>query len=748
MTTASHIPAILVSAWRAARRRTRIETFVLGLPWVLVVPALAWRLRAPAALWPALVVGLLALVALAVTRARRRDRSWVQRRLDARPELQDSADLLFADAQALNPMQRLQRERVLSRLPAAMSALRARWPWRRQLACWLPALLMLVAIFLWPARNTATAAATAGSAGKSAATVTLREARLSATPPAYTGQPSSELPALTARVPQDTRLRWTLHIDGQPRNVALQFADGQRQPMKDEGGGRWSAGLRLTRSTLYRLAIDDHLLDVQRLQAVPDRPPQVRILAPDNTLVAWDPSQRRWSLRFEASDDYGVATDATLKITLAQGSGENIRFSEQRMTLAGSGPANARRFGRDLDPAALGMGPGDDLIVQLEVRDNHAPQPQLARSSSVVLRWPPPQQQLSTDLEASVRKTLPAYFRSQRQIIIDAEALLKEKRRLDEATFLKRSDAIGVDQRILRLRYGQFLGEESEGAPQAPPDADAHGEPDAAQVNQPPPTADDLPTADAPPAAAPKAPSKPASDPAPTQGAAALDDHDHDGGDASRTFGDGGNVLAEFGHTHDHAEAATLLDPKTRATLKSALDRMWQSEGELRQGRPERALPFAYEALAFIKQVQQAERIYLARLGPELPPIDPSRRLSGDRTGLAHRDDALQAAAPADPRAIALWQALAPGEPAPAGATLQDFAQWLQSEQARVDPELSLSAALETLRGDPDCLPCRNALRAQLWRAVARPPAQLRTREAADAVGQRYLDALQAEGSR
>ena len=32
------------------------------------------------------------------------------------------------------------------------------------------------------------------------------------------------------------------------------------------------------------------------------------------------------------------------------------------------------------------------------------------------------------------------------------------------------------------------------------------------------------------------------------------------------------------------------------------------SEGELRQGQPQRALPHAYRALEFIKQVQQASR--------------------------------------------------------------------------------------------------------------------------------------------
>ena len=69
-----------------------------------------------------------------------------------------------------------------------------------------------------------------------------------------------------------------------------------------------------------------------------------------------------------------------------------------------------------------------------------------------------------TGVEDLVQKAMPAYFRSQRQIIIDAEALLKEKPKLAQEKFVQRSDNIGVDQRLLRLRYGQFLGEESEGA--------------------------------------------------------------------------------------------------------------------------------------------------------------------------------------------------------------------------------------------------------------------------------------------
>ena len=56
----------------------------------------------------------------------------------------------------------------------------------------------------------------------------------------------------------------------------------------------------------------------------------------------------------------------------------------------------------------------------------------------------------------------------------EAEALLKQKPKLAAERYLQKSDALGVDQRILRLRYGQFLGEEAEDGP-ALPTADAGG---------------------------------------------------------------------------------------------------------------------------------------------------------------------------------------------------------------------------------------------------------------------------------
>ena len=716
--------AAIQHAWQRARRRQWWITTLLAVPVALAVSAVAWRVAGFNAGSVVLLLTLLVSVGVATWRARRLDRRWLVRRLDDHPVAQDSADLLFALPEALNRLQQRQRTHVAAALQARMPELRPRWPGRWLLASVITSLLVMALALGWP-RGQNAAPLFPGAAAPPATPAQppqLRSTRLEITAPAYTGQAARVQSALDGKVPQDSRLHWSLRFSAQPQTAALQFHDGQRIALQRDGD-HWTAQWRATRPALYRVVTEPALRDTRlyRLDVVPDRPPVVRVIAPDRSLVLGTPGQRQWPLQFEASDDYGVVATAQLKITLAQGSGENITFREQTFSLSGTGPATQRRFARTLDLAALGATEGNDVIAQLTVRDTHTPTAQSAQSSSVILRLPSAAEIQGTDLEGMVKKTLPAYFRSQRQIIIDAEALIKQRRQLPAEEFIKRADAIGVDQRILRLRYGQFLGEESEGGA------------------KPPPTSDALPTSDT---LASTHDADHDHDGEHAQAQAGHDDHDHgaptDG--SAPVFGSASDVLSEYGHTHDHAEAATLLDPKTRATLKAALDQMWSSEGELRQGQPERALPYAYKALGFIKEVQQAERIYLARVGPELPPIDEGRRMTGDRADLASRTLPLRALDAPDQAIVQVWQQLADPASAP---DLDALTQWLRRNEARLPDPLSLAAAIETLRITPDCADCHQALRAQLWRALLRPLPQVARRNAPDAMGQRYLDALE-----
>lgn len=719
----------LRDALNAARRQRLSIAAAFIVPWAAALAAAGWRSAGAAA---ALSMALLSIAAFAVWGGwqwRKRGHAWAVRELNARrTDMQDSADLLLADAAALNPLQQLQRQRLQQRLGAAPADLRSAWPLPRLAASTLSALIVLAAALAWPARPPSPAAAPGPASAAAAVAVPIRMTaqQLRIAPPAYTRLPVREEASLQARAPQGSQLQWRLRFAPQPAAVALVFHDGRRLPLSQHDGD-WVGSQRLDASTLYRVeaagAPSAPAAPLHRLDAIADRPPQLKVIAPERSLSLMTLGQRSWEVVFEGSDDYGIAANAQLRITLAQGTGENITFRETTVGVPGRGDATRKRYTHRLDLAALGLAAGDDLVVQLSVDDNRAPRPQNARSPSLILRWPSDLGNESSGLEGMVKKTLPAYFRSQRQIIIDAEALLKEKPRLAGDRFVERSDAIGVDQRILRLRYGQFLGEEAEGAPKPPPTNDGEDSHD-----------DEGDEHDHD-----------------RDSTVAGADHDHDHGTPpaqSTGFGREADVLAEYGHTHDHAEAATLLDPETRATLKQALDQMWQSELQLRQGHPERALPYAYKALEFIKQVQQASRIYLARVGPELPPIDESRRLSGDRAGLARRADTLAAATAADPTIGSLWQALETGPAsgaAEAAADLDALERWLREHPAQAGDPLSLIAAIDALRRQPDCDQCRERLRTLLWPLLARPAANVPRRDGGDAAGQRYLDALRQE---
>ncbi|UAJ11203.1 DUF4175 domain-containing protein [Polymorphobacter megasporae] len=692
---------------RPAQRRHITDDVLVGAPAAAVAAAIAWRAVGPLAAVAVAVVALAVVVAVAVQRAQRLDRGWLIGRLDAaRPDLDDSADLLFADDGGLTPLARLQRSRIERRIAAAMPDLRPSWSARRIGLTWLLALVAIAAIVLIPDRRSSTILAPSSEDVPVIPGVPrLVGQRLRIIPPAYTGLPPRDAATLDIAAPQGSRLDWTLTFAPEPPAADLVLADGSRTALT-RNGAVWTARRTLDRSLLYRVvprAAGAAVPRLHRLDAVVDAPPQVKVVAPDRSLSLVTPGQHSWPLVFAATDDYGVAASAQLHLTIAEGDGENVKFREQVVTVHGSGSATAKRFAVAVDLPALKFVAGSDLVAQLVVTDNRTPGPQTARSSSLILRWPASEGE-AMGMEGVVTRALPAYFRSERQIIIDAEALLATRPRPAPPRFLAKSDIIGADQRLLRLRYGQFLGEEQEG-------------------KTPPPTAD----AAAPTADAPTTPNPPTAE--------------GDGKVTPPRFGSEADTLADYGHVHDESEAATLLDPGTRKSLKGALDAMWQAELHLRQGDPAAALPFAHTALGLIKQVQQATRLFVAKVGPELPAIDETRRLTGKRDGLAHRDLPPVAATAADPAPAVIWRALAAtGSVDP--TQLAALEAWLRTDPAGVDDRLAFAAAIDAVRREPGCSDCREALRGLLWRAQVRPAAAAAPRAAATAEGRRYLDAL------
>lgn len=693
---------------RRARLRGALDAVLWILPWAI---AAHWLAPPHNTNWID-AAALLVLVLSIVLVIRRRSERWLIRRLDdQRVEFEDSAALLFRH-ELPEGLAALQRRRLQARLSAiGLRELALPQQWRGQLCGALLALLVVL-VASWIPFTTSSVETPAANSGV-APPAANRAARLIDTavqlqPPAYTGLQESHSTTLDLRAVEGSRARWVLQFDPPPERVELVFLDGSLLPLQRFAAdssdspeaspvrGGFAADMALTASTRYRLQFDGVLqnaeLPAHRIDVTPDLAPQISVSAPGQTLTQ---IEQPGPLRFEAqaSDDFGLGS-ASLLITLAKGDGELVEVSERRLALRGEGDARQQSFRHRFEPSDYGFGPGGDLILRLEVSDTRRPVAQVARSASYILRWPRSRDSGSEGMQGLVQRSLPAYFRSQRQIIIDSEALLAERAELSEERFVGRSDAIGVDQRLLRLRYGEFLGEEVEDAGNALPEGHS------------------------------------------------LDDgHGHADPGA---FGNAQSLLEAFGHAHDTAEATTLFDPVTRERLRAALREMWQSELHLRSGDPAQALPYQHRALELIKQIQQATRIYLARVGLELPPIDFSRRGSGEpRNREPAPRDPLPTLQRGDESVARLWQALAPQGAAAAGrdAAMQAFGTWLDARPPA--DSLDLREAYDRLQREPNCADCAAALRAALWSTLVPPPQGPAARLSPDELGRAWLRALQ-----
>jgi hypothetical protein len=708
-----HMNALnLARQWQAsAQGRRRNSILLICLPLciaTLLIIALFFSITL------ALILSLASCIALFFYLShtvRKLDSAWLIQQLDQHIlNAEDSSDLLFKQTEDLSSLQILQQQRLQQRVTQIKTLdLRNRWPWRTIVLAWCFGIVVSALALFWPTAKTQfnhVLASVQNISTTPTLPISLTEASIAISPPTYTGQASHTEKTLQVKFPEGANLRWLLTFKSQPSSVDLVFHDGQHLALK-RNGDAWQASRTFHQSELYRILINGKPLaedKLYRLDMIKDQPPQIRVMQPDRGLSIIKPGQSTWPLYFEADDDYGLGA-ANINIRLAQGSGENINFKEQNLRLAGQGSRKQKRFSKSLDLAALGVGAGDDAIVQFSVSDTHSPQANTTRSSSFILRWPSQEYTEASGVEGAIKKIMPAYFRSQRQIIIDTEKLLGDKNTLNAEKFAIRSDEIGVDQRILRLRYGQFLGEETEETKLPTNDAEHESDDEHGHAEQTP-KQDLVPTTN------------------------------------ERT------ILEEFGHTHDIPEAATLLDASTKKLLRAALNEMWQAELYLRQAEPKKALPYENRALGFIKKVQQADRIYLARTGLELPPIDETRRLSGERHGLQNPSDVLIAAEVQDLALITFWQTLDGLEHPASTKTTPNFAAlrlWIREHNARVADELSVLAALDAWQRQPNCEPCRQALKKQLWPLLAKPPTNPSLRPTPDAKGQHYLDALRKE---
>ncbi|TGD78473.1 hypothetical protein [Hymenobacter wooponensis] len=655
MNTVATLPVSEASALLRDLRRNWLtrRAFVVLLPTVAALLSLGVL----AAYWPSVrwlaLTGILLLIGWLIWRLVRlfkTDLPAVTRYLDRRfPQLEDSTGLLLLPPENLSLLAGFQQQRVAERLHSLRSSSDAPLlPVAFQRPALLMAALLLAAGGLWwfrPATEAATAAAPALQLhfeepptvpGKLAPARVL-ETRIRVTPPAYTRKVAYAAAQPSFQCPQGSQVRWEVRVSRNTEEPPVLELGTRRVPMQATAARptEFFAELPVQTSVLYRIRFAGRPSDDYAIEVQPDQAPALRMVTPKAYTLVEFGRPPQVAVEVAARDDYGL-TRARLVATVAQGQGEAVKFKEVVTDLSASlrGQPTQATLRHQLRLPSLGLTYGDEVYFYVQAWDN---QQHMTRSDTYLVQWEDTTVQESTlDVSLGV-KSAPAYFRSQRQIIIDTEKLLAEQPRLSAATLLERSNAIGFDQKILRMRYGKFLGEEAEGnigetahAPTAEPE-----EEDAGMGSV---VAEDHVTQE-----------KPA--------AATEEHHDQDGHDhghaptnpnVTASEARTAELMEPYMHRHDDSETADFLEPAVKAKLQAVLSQMWDAELRLRTGRPQEALPYEYRALRLLKQVQQQTRAYVKKAGFTPPPMpEATTRLTGDLAGAgAPRYQQPQAATP------------------------------------------------------------------------------------------------------
>ncbi len=607
------------------------------------------------------------------------------------PELEDSVALLDGDAASLTLPALLQRERVEQHLGAISSQ-------SPRLGALLPAHLMSQMVMAIAFAALLVLASRGSEAPVESETSSFGGIEISVeqsvSPPKYTGAKPFTSEDASLRFPSGSTVTVQAQVPPNAEKPTMVFEDGSELELTRGSEGVWLAKMQVALDRAWQVRWlngsaserDVMFSNVFQWFATPDAPPAIRFRVPETTFNTIPDGAGQITVTAEVSDDYGVA-DVAVSGTLAKGSGENVRFRDAALPFVREQQNDVVLVSLGESTETLEMEPGDELYVRVYAEDERQPEANKVQSRALVFRWPA--ERIGIEADAAVRiDRMPDYFRSQRQIIIDTEKLIAEQAEIDKAEFDDRSRSLAFDQAALRMRYGEFLGEETDaGVPDATLDAaseqalDGHEDHDSHEGHEP-----------------------------------AGSGHSHDESPLTAEFANLPSIVAEYAHSHDFREQATLFDDATKATLRGVINAMWSAEAPLHLSKPEDALPHEYRALRMLKALQQADRIYVQRVGFSAPPLMEEKRLTGELDEASSSEvSTFDQDALANEVLKKLNSALAKNMP---HELTQEEYRWVTSEIE--DPKVLLLAS--RLAQDASCSDCISAVRSWLWQRVATQP--------------------------
>ncbi|MDT7827397.1 tryptophan-rich sensory protein [Pricia sp. S334] len=442
----------------------------------------------------------------------------------------------------------------------------------------------------------------------------LTSQKLTIRPPSYTKLKPTHQSKMPIRALKGSRVFWNLQFDAPVDSVVWESPEERRAMTASENG--YSHSTVLQTSGFYNFGFTDtngasYRSELYAIEVYEDEPPVVDVRSP-KVLVSFAPTGKKIvDVKVSLSDDYGLQ-DVYIVATVSKGKGESVKFREERLSFDGKLNNEPKRqdLGKQIDLDQLGMDAGDELYFYIGATDNKRPRPNTTRSETffaVIEDSVSDQFAVESTMGADL---MPAYFRSQRQLIIDTEKLIADRDNMPTEKFNATSNALGADQKMLRLKYGQFMGDESDSGIQGGPiTLDGDPEVGTSQENH---SDDDDPTA------------------AYTHNHDADEEHSAVGHSHEGEEGEEESPLENYLHNHDNPEESTLFTQSLKSQLRQAMNQMWDAELQLRLHHPQKSLPFQYRALKLLQDIKNSSRIYVHRIGFDAPPIKESSRLTGD----------------------------------------------------------------------------------------------------------------------
>ena len=425
--------------------------------------------------------------------------------------------------------------------------------------------------------------------------------------PAYTRLGHKTMTEPNVKAVVNSKIDWKLQFDNPVSSVFMERM-GESFPLQKVDDG-YTIRQSLKESGFYSFKFKNEdgvefTSDLFSLEAIPDNTPEIEIIGLEQYTYFDFLDTKKIQLQSTITDDYGI-DEAYIIATVSKGSGESVKFREEKLNFNEAIQKGKRNLNvtKNIDLDALKMEVGDELYFYIEAYDEKEPKRNVARSETyfAVIK--------DTVIDQfAVEGTLgvdqmPDYFRSQRQLIIDTEKLIKDKPTISTQEFKSRSNELGFDQKALRLKYGQFMGDESEMA-------EAPSEIETDEAGEDHDHAEDQ------------------------ENILKEYSHDHDGDNEhnlvpSQESEEAEDPLRDYLHNHDDPEESTLFEESLKTKLRKALSIMWDAELYLRLYEPEKSLPFQYDALKLIQEIKNSARIYVHRIGFDPPPIKEESRLTG-----------------------------------------------------------------------------------------------------------------------